>query len=158
MLEGDGNGNEIDEEGEPVFSLDRDVFRFKFAGVTQSPADGKAEAKKAETGDDHRGDVNRDREGVDLLVEDIRGEERKKGETEEKGEICVEDELVNLFGSVDELVVIYPIDTDEGERNEVETECRENGAEAFEAVLMGNFEFEHHDGDDDSDDSVGEGF
>ena len=33
-----------------------------------------------------------------------------------------------------------------------------DGAETGEAVLVGDFELEHHDGDDDGDDSVGEGF
>ena len=30
--------------------------------------------------------------------------------------------------------------------------------ESGEAVLVGNLELEHHDGDDDGDDSIGEGF
>src|SRR5260370_16163 len=46
----------------------------------------------------------------------------------------------------------------EGEGDEIEAEGGENGAEAGEAVLVGNLELEHHDGDDDGDDSVGEGF
>ena len=157
VLEGDGNGDEIDEKGEPVFALDCCIFCFKFAGVTEAPADGEVQAEEAEAGDDHRRDVNSDREGVHLLVEHIGSEERQKGETEEKGQICVKDELVDLFGAVDELVVVDPVNAGEGEGDEIEAEGGENGAQAFEPVLVGNFEFEHHDGDDDGDDSVGEG-
>ena len=44
------------------------------------------------------------------------------------------------------------------EGDEIEAQRGENGAEARNAVLVGDLELEHHDGDDDGDDSVGEGF
>ena len=46
----------------------------------------------------------------------------------------------------------------EGEGEGVDGEGREHGVEAGEAVLVWDLELEHHDGDDDGDDSVGEGF
>ena len=54
--------------------------------------------------------------------------------------------------------MIDPVNASEGKGDEIEGQGGENGAEAGEAILMGDLQFEHHDGDDDGDDSVGEGF
>ena len=158
MLECERDRHDIDEEGEPVFTHDRGVFRFELSCVAQTAADSQAQKKEAETSEDHGRDVNGDREGVHLLFEDVGGEERQQREAEEEAEIGIEDEFVRLFGAVDEVVVVDPVNAGEGKGDEIEAKCRENRAEAVEAVLMGHFELKHHDGDDDGDDSVGEGF
>ena len=158
MLEGERDRDEIDEEGEPVFSFDGLVFCFESARVAQTASDGQTQEEKAEAGNDHGRDVDGDRERVHLLFEDVGGEEGQKRETEEEAEVGVEDKVVGLFGAVDEVVVVNPVDPDEGKGDEIEAERGENGAGAGEAVLVGNLELEHHDGDDDGDDSVGEGF
>jgi len=158
MLEGEGDRDEIDEEGKVVFALDGGVFRFQFARVAQAAADSQAQEEKAETGQDHGGDVDGDREGVHLFFEDVGGEERKQREAEEEAEVGVQDTLVSLFGAVDEVVMVDPVNAHEGEGDEIEAQGGENGAEAGDAVLVGDLELEHHDGDDDGDDSVGEGF
>src|SRR5258708_37120632 len=54
--------------------------------------------------------------------------------------------------------MVYPVNADKSEGDEIEAQCGENGTKAGEAVLVGNLELEHHDGNDDGDDSVGEGF
>jgi hypothetical protein len=54
--------------------------------------------------------------------------------------------------------MVDPVNGSEGKGDEIETQGGENGVEAGEAILMGDLQFEHHDGDDDGDDSVGEGF
>src|SRR5258708_6648087 len=158
MLEGERDRDEVDEEGKIVFALDGGVFGFQFARVAQAAADGEAQEKEAEAGQDHRGDVDGDREGVHLLFEDVGGEEGEEREAEEETEVGVEDALVGLFGAVDEVVMVDPIDPYKGEGDEIEAEGGENGAKAREAVLLRDFELEHHDGDDDGDDSVVEGF
>jgi hypothetical protein len=158
MLEGEGDRNEIDEERKIVFALDGGVLGFQFARVAQAAADGQTQEKKAEASQDHGRDVDGDREGVHLLFEDIGGKEGEQRQAEEEAEIGVEDTLVGLFGSVDEVVMVYPVNADKSEGNEIETQRGENGTKAGEAFLLGNFELEHHDGDDDGDDSVGEGF
>jgi len=55
-------------------------------------------------------------------------------------------------------VVVDPVDGGEGEGEEIEEQRGDDGAEAGRAVCVGNLELEHHDGDDDGDDAVGEGF
>jgi hypothetical protein len=157
MLEGERDSDEIDEEGKVVFALDGGVFRFQFSRVAQAAADGQPKKEKAEAGQDHGGDVDGDGEGVHLLFEDVGGKEREQREAEEEAEVGVEDTLVSLFGAVDEVVMVDPVNPHEGEGDEIEAEGGENGAETGEAVLVGNLEFEHHDGDDDGDDSVREG-
>jgi hypothetical protein len=66
----------------------------------------------------------------------------------------------DVFDVVDEVVVIDPVNAGLDEAEEIDEEEREDGVEAADVgdVFGGDVEFEHHDGDDDSDDSVGEGF
>ena len=158
VLEGERDRDEVDKEGEPVFSFDGFVFCFKSARMAQTASDGQTQKEKAEAGNDHGRDVNGNRERIQLLFEDIGGKERKKRETEEEAQVGVEDKVVGLLGAMDEMVVVNPIDPDKAEGDEIEAERGENGVEAGEAVLVGNLELKHHDGDDDGDDSVGEGF
>jgi hypothetical protein len=158
MLEGERDRDEIDEEGKVVFALDGGVLGFQFARVAQAAADGQAQEEKAEAGQDHGGDVDGDREGVHLFFEDVGGEEREQREAEKEAEVGVEDTLVSLFGAVDEVVMVDPVNANESKGDEIEAEGGENGAEAGETVLVGNLELEHHNGDDDGDDSVGECF
>ena len=54
--------------------------------------------------------------------------------------------------------MVDPVNANAGEGDEIEAQGGENGAKAGDAVFMWDFELEHHDGDDDGDDSVGEGF
>jgi len=110
MLEGERDRHEIDKEGEIVLMFDGFVLRFKFARVAQAATDGKTQKKKAEAGEDHGCDIDGDGEGVNLLLEHVGGEERQQREAEEKAEVGVEDELVRLFGALDEVVVVDPID------------------------------------------------
>jgi hypothetical protein len=113
MLEGDRDRNDIDEERKIVFTLDGGVLRLKFARMAQAAADGQAKEEEAEAGQDHGRDVDGDRERVHLLFEDIGGEEGEQRETEEEAEVGVEDALVGLFGAVDEVVVVDPVNADE---------------------------------------------
>jgi hypothetical protein len=158
MLEGQGDCDEVDEERKPVFALDRFVFRLELACVAQTAADGQTQKEKAEARQDHGCDIDGDREGVHLLFEDVRSEEGQKREAEEEAEVGVKDEFVGLFGAVDEVVMVHPIDRGKSEGDEIEAQRGENGAEACDPFLVGDLELKHHDGDDDGDDSVGEGF
>ena len=66
--------------------------------------------------------------------------------------------MVGLLDAMDEVMVIDPVDTDEGEGEEVDEEDGGDFEEASRPVLFGDLELEDHDGDDDGEDSVGEGF
>jgi hypothetical protein len=158
MLEGEWDRDQVDEERKIVFAFDGGVLRFQFACVTQTAADGQAQEEEAEAGQDHGRDVDGYREGVHLLFEDVGGKEGEQGKTEEEAEVGVEDALVGLFGAVDEVVMVDPVNANESKGDEIEAKSGEDGAKTGEALLVGNLEFEHHDGDDDGDDSVGEGF
>jgi hypothetical protein len=158
VLEGERDCDQINEKGEIVLVLDCFVFCFEFACVAQAATDGQAQEKKAETGEDHGGDVNRDRKRIQLLLQDVGGEKRQQREAEEEAEVGVQNEFVGLLGAVDQVVVIDPVDAREGEGDQVEAKRGNDGAKTGDSILMRDFEFEHHDGDDDGDDSVGEGF
>jgi hypothetical protein len=57
-----------------------------------------------------------------------------------------------------EVMVVDPVDAGEGEGERVDDQRGPDGREAGETVLQRDFQFEHHDGDDDGDDAVGERF
>ena len=158
MLEGKGDCDEIDEERKIVFALNGRVLGLELAHVAETAAVVQPQEKKAEACQDHGRDVYGNREGVHHLLEDIGGEEGQQREAEEKAKVGLKDTFVGLLGAVDEMVMINPVNASEGKGDEIEAQGGENGAEAGEAVLMGDLQFEHHDGDDDGDDSVGEGF
>jgi len=158
VLEGKRDCYEIDEARKIVFALNGSVLGLQLAHVAETAADGHPQEKKAEAGQDHGRDVYGNGEGVHHLLEDIGGEEGQQREAEEKAKVGVEDTVVGLVTPADEVVMIDPVNASEGKGDEIEAQSWENGAEAGDAVLMGNLQFEHHDGDDDGDDSVGEGF
>ena len=89
-----------------------------------------------------------------------RGGEGEEREAEEEGEVGPEDAVGDVLEVVDEVVVVDPVDAGLDEAEEIDGEEREEGVEAVEVgdVFGGDVELEHHDGDDDGDDSVGEGF
>ncbi len=134
------------------------VLAFERALLAQASAYGEAQQQEGEACGDHGEDVEKNGEGVDPFFEEIGREERQQGEAEEEGEVGVEDGLIGLIGAVNEVVVIYPVDPGEGEGEGVDGEGGKDGAEAGKSVLAGDFEIQDHDGDDDCDDSVGEGF
>lgn len=158
MGEGHRNSHQISEERVEMLALDGGVLGLEFAGEAEAAANGEAQQQKAEAGDDHRRDVEGDREGVHLFFKHIRGEEGQQRQAEEEEEIGIEDELIGLLGAVDQVVMIYPIYPRKCKGDGIDGEDWENRVEPGDSVLAGNFELKHHDGDDDGDDSVGEGF
>jgi hypothetical protein len=165
VVEGEGNSGDVGEDGEPVLVLDGGVLGLKLVGFAEAAGDGHAQKKEAEAGDDHGRGVECDREGVHFLFEDVGGEERQEREAEEEEEIGVENEFVGFFGAVDEVVVIDPVDADEGKGDGIDGQGGDYGEDTGEIDLeaggafgVRDLELEHHDGDDDGDDAVGEGF
>ena len=158
VVEGERDGDEVEAERHPVFALRGDVFLFEAVLEAEATADGEAEEEKAEGDDDHGDGVKGDGEGLDLLFDEVGGEEGNQGEAEEEAEVGVEDALVGFADAMDEVVVVDPVNAGEGEGEKVDGERGQDGEQAGKAVLGGDLELEHHDGDDDGDDSVGEGF
>ena len=156
--EGEGDGDEVEGERDPVLDLGEGVVLIECSGLAEAADDGDAEEEEGESGDDHGGGVEGDGEGVEVFFEQVGGEEGEQREAEEEGEVGVEDGLIGLAGTVDEVVVVYPVNACKREGEGVDGEGGEDGAESGEAIGVGDFEFEDHDGDDDGDDSVGEGF
>src|SRR5580765_5933825 len=57
-----------------------------------------------------------------------------------------------------QMMVIAPIDLDEDKTQHVAEEDREKRAQRSPARVLGRFEFQHHDGDDDGQHAVAECF
>jgi hypothetical protein len=122
VLERERNRHEIDEQGEPVFAFDGFVLLLKLARMAQTASDGQTQEEKAEASQDHGRDVDGDRERVHIFDEDVGGGEGQQREAEEKAKVGIEDKLVSLIGAMDEVVMINPIDPDEGKRDEIEAQ------------------------------------
>lgn len=152
------DGDEVESEAGIVLALGGDVFGLEPSGLFEQAADGETQQEEGDAGDDHGGGIECDRERVSVLFDDVAGEEGQERGREEEGEVGVENAVVGLLGAVDEVMVVYPVDTDEGEGEEVDEEDGGDFEETGGPVLFGDFELEDHDGDDDGEDSVGEGF
>ena len=65
-----------------------------------------------------------------------------------------------MFQVIDEVMVVDPVDADLNETKQVNEDERKDFMQAGEIAdfARGYLELEHHDGDDDGDDAVGEGF
>jgi hypothetical protein len=121
-----------------------------------------------EGGEDHPGDsgegadgcVKSDGKGRDAADADPVGSDGDERQREEEGEIGPEDAVSDLVEVVDEVVVVDPIDAGLDEAEEIDKDERKVEAEGGEVgyFFAGDMEFENHDGDDDGDDAVGEGF
>ena len=131
---------------------------FEFSFLLQVAVDGEAQQQERESGGRHGDGVDGDGEGIDFLFEEIGCEEREQREAEEKAEIGVEDQAIGSVDAIEEMLVVDPIDARKGEGEQVDEQNGDDGAEAGDAVFVRDFQFEHHDGNDDGDDSVGEGF
>jgi len=96
--------------------------------------------------------------GGELILSHPGGREREKGEPEEEVEVGPEDGGGYAVGGVEEVVVVIPVDADVDEAEEVAEEDGKQAGEGGEVGSAGDLEFEHHDGDDDGEDTVTEGF
>ncbi len=157
MKDGDGNGKEIEGEREPVFALGRDVDDSALLCKAETVIDGKTKKHEREAGGEQGQGVEDDGEAVSLFFEHPGGEVGKQRSAEEEEEVAVQNASVHDLGAADEQVVIDPIDADKGEGEDVDKEDGENGTEAGGTVCRRNLQLEHHDGDDDGEDAIGEG-
>jgi hypothetical protein len=158
VAEAEPNRDEVEQDRDPVFAFGHHVLALETAGPAEMVADGEAKDEKAGAGEHHGDDIDADGEGIHLVVEDVGGEERQKGKAEEKDQIGVEDTLGGLVGAVNQVVMIDPVDAGEDEGEQVDGEGGKDGDQASKTEVVGDLEIEHHDGDDDGDDAVGEGF
>jgi hypothetical protein len=158
VREGEEERDAVEREGAKVFVLGGLVILLEGAAAAEASTNGKAKQEERKAVGHHGDDVKEDREGVDLLLEQIGGKEGEERECEEEGEVGEEDGQVDLLRAVDEIVMIDPIHPRKRKGQGIDAEDRQDGPESGEAVLVRDFKFEHHDGDDDSDHSVGEGF
>jgi hypothetical protein len=158
IVRGERDGDEVDGERSPVLELHGAVGVFEGAFGALAGADGETQEHEAEAGDEQRGRVDGYGEAVIGFLVNVGGEERKQREAEEPDEVGPEDVGRGFAKAMDQQMVVDPVDADEGEGERVDGDAGSDGDESRKAVCEGDFEVEHHDGDNDGDDSVGEGF
>jgi hypothetical protein len=73
-------------------------------------------------------------------------------------EVSPEDWSGNAFGSVQEMMMVVPVNADINEAEDVAQENRNRGPKRFERRARRHPEVEDHDRDDDREDAVAESF
>ncbi len=120
------NRDEVEAEAGVVFALGGDVFLVECSCELEQAADGEAHKEKADAGQNHGGRVERYREGVGLLFDDVGGEEGEQRDAEEESEVGIEDTGVGSLDATDEVVVIDPVNAGEREAEQID---EENGSD-----------------------------
>ncbi len=154
----EGNGDDVQAEAGVVFALGGDVFLVELSCELEQAADGEAHKEETDAGQNHGGRVERNREGVGLLFDDVRSKEGEQRGAEEEAEVGVEDAGIGPLDAPDEVVVIDPVNPGEREAEQIDEEDGRDCKKTGKAVLVGDLELKDHDGDDDGENSVGEGF
>jgi hypothetical protein len=86
----------------------------------------------------------------------VRGEEGDQRDSEEKAEVGPDYEGIRVLGVAQQVVMVDPDDGHEEIAEGVAGECRPEGSKGREGGLMRRIQRQHHDGDDDGDDAIGE--
>jgi hypothetical protein len=94
----------------------------------------------------------------DMIFVYPRGGEGEEGEPEEEMEVRPEDAAGDVFGGVEEVMVIVPVNADVDEAEDITQKDGEKRLQFGEAVAVRDFQLQHHDGDDDREDAVAESF
>lgn len=123
--EGQGDGEELHEDADHIFFLLGSLLG-SFGGLVEMTTqaevanDGEAEQSEGEPIDYQRRGVDRDRKRIELLFDQVVGEEGEERKAEEEAEIGPENEGVDALEPVDHVMVIDPVDAGEGEGQEID--------------------------------------
>jgi len=102
--------------------------------------------------------VERDRPWRFVILAYPSGRERRERQPEQQMQIGPQDRSGNALGSVQEMMMIVPVDADVNEAQDVAQKDRNRGPKRFERRPGRHPEVKDHDGDDDREDAVTEGF
>jgi hypothetical protein len=154
---GEGDGEKVAGGGEFSFPVVADgggeegvrALLFDDGALQNVVGDGGHEEDEAVDGGGDRGE---------MVFVDKGGGKREKGEPEKQVEVCPEDAAGDAFGGLEKVMMIVPVNADVDEAQDV---AEEDGQDRFQFGEVGpvrDFQFQHHDGDDDGEDTVAEGF
>ena len=155
--EGEGDGEEVERGREFAFPVVADgggeegvgALLFDDGGLQNVVGDGGHEEDEAVDGGGYL---------PKMVLADPGGGEREKREPEKQVKVCPEDAASNAFGGLKEMVMVVPVNADVDETQDV---AEEDGQDRFQFGEVGpvrDFQFQHHDSDDDREDAVAEGF
>ena len=155
--EGEGDGGEVRDGGEFAFPVVADGGGEEPAGALFFD-DGALEYVEGDGGHEEDEAVEGSGDGSEVVLVDKCGGEGEEGEPEEEMEVGPEDGAGDVLGGVEEVMMIVPVNADVDEAEEIAQEHGEQRAQVGEVGAVRDFQFEDHDGDDDGDDAVAEGF
>ena len=155
--EGEGDGEEVEHRREFAFPVVADgggeegvgALLLDDGGLQNVVGDGGHEEDEAVDGGGYRSE---------MVLANPRCGEREKREPEKQVEVRPEDTTRDFFGGLEQVVMVVPINADVDETQDV---AEEDGQERFqrgEVRFVRDFQLQHHDGDDDGEDAVAEGF
>ncbi len=83
-----------------MFALRRHVFVAQIVVLSQQSADRQSQKQEAQSREDHRGGIQRDRKRVRALLDNVGGEEGKQRRREEKAEVGVQHAVIAMLHAV----------------------------------------------------------
>ena len=86
------------------------------------------------------------------------GGERKQRQPEQQMQVRPQNAAADVFGGMEQVVMVVPVDADVDEAQHVAQEHREQRLQRGQIGAVRHLQFQHHDGDDDGEHAVAEGF
>lgn len=155
--ESERDGWSINDDGKFAFSVAADGSRQCGLGAMK----GKKRSDEDEIGhasEKEDNAVERDGPGSEVVVAHPRRGEGNQREPEKEMEIGPENRSADALRGVEQVVMIVPIDGNHDEAEDVAQEVGNDRPERGESGCLRRFHFKDHDGDDDGEDAVAEGF
>jgi hypothetical protein len=100
--------------------------------------------------------IDRGRQGLEKIIAQPRGRGRNQRQPEQQVRIGPQDEAIDPRYGVQQMVMVVPVDGHIDEAQHIAHEARRQRLERGPIGAVRDFQLQHHDGDDDSDDAVAE--
>jgi len=154
---GEADADGVDEDRSPMLDTGAPIEACQPSLTHYLALNGITQDKKGHARREHADAVDGDGERVEVLI-DVIGEEGDQRQREEPDQVGPENASVRTGQCADEAVVIDPVDRDVRERKAIDQQRRDDPMKRRKTAQCGHLQLQHHDGDDDGDNTVGEGF
>ena len=157
MKEGERDGHDVNGDGDFAFRVAANGGG-ECGGFSVKSDERTRENEIGDGGEEEDDSVESHGAGAEIVVAHPGGGERHKRKPEEKMEIGPERRAIDAIDSVKEVMVVVPVDGEHDEAENVAGKNGDDGAESVESGAVRGFHLQNHDGDDDGENAVAEGF
>lgn len=155
--EGQRNRRNVNGDGEFAFAVAANGLS-QSGGLAMQSEEGPDEDVVGDGSEEEDDSVEGDGPRGEMIVPHPCGGEGNKRKPEEEMKIGPEGGSVDVLNSVEQVMMIAPVNANEYEAEDVAEKNWKDRAKRFERAAAWRFHLEDHDGDDDGEDAVAEGF